>query len=537
MAFLRYLDESGQLQIKTIDTEHFAIGRAPTCQLILADDMISREHLRIDLESEGRFRIRDLGSRNKTYINGELTTDTLLTSGDIIRVGDHVFEYLDGESVPERVDLEFVAADRTEPPHCDWIKLKAPVSLTIRQVELLSQLSSDQPLTARAEDIANASLGEMVLNLQAERGLIALRGENKTDLRPLAHRAFKRSAGGPIAHVNQPFLLAPVLQNVAGRYPQTTGQVNTKLDYATTAIVAPLTFRGETIGVLYLDRPASKRPFTSANLQYCLAAGAQIGAMLAASARKLARSAAREGAAWMTAIRRTHAALSNDVTSSDGFEAVMKIYPGRARCGDFGDVIHVDEQRCCAVIIDGGGRGITGIAQASAIRMAIRAAVSVSDEAVMDPSGVFTAINQMIAHQHTRQIIPCTFVGIDMSAGKLVYINAGGPPPLLMVAPGRLVTLDQASLVVGVDPDYLHEGTRVDLPEVFRLVCHTDGLTESSSASGEPLGDQRLHEVLLDPDTFGSAGDVLARVGNAWTTHLAGAHPDDDALALVVARG
>jgi serine phosphatase RsbU (regulator of sigma subunit)/pSer/pThr/pTyr-binding forkhead associated (FHA) protein len=537
MAVLRYIDESGQLRVKTMDTEHFVIGRAPTCQLVLNDDMISREHVRIDLESAGRFRIRDLGSRNRTHVNGELTTDRLLTSGDIVRVGDHVFEYLDDESGAEVIGLEFITPDRTEPPHSEWVKLKAPVSLTSAQIEQLVRLSGDQPLTARAEDIANTALGEVILDLRAERGLVALRGEGKMELRPVAHRALKRPPGGSLTPVSQSFVMTPLLQGAAGRYPQTAGQISTKLGYATTGIVVPLTYRGEIIGILYLDRPTAKKPFTSADLQYAVAAGVQIGAMLAGSSRKLARSALREGAAWMMTIRRVHAALVGSIESSDSFDTAMKCYPGRARCGDFGDVVHVDEQRCCALVIDGGGHGVTGIAQASAIRLAVRAAIAVSDESVMDPAAIFNAVNRIVAPLLTRQILPCTYVGVDMSAGKLVYVNAGGMPPLLMVAPGRLVTLDQPSLVLGVDPDYVYEGTRVDLPEVFRVALHTDGLVEAASAGGEPLGDQRVHEALLDRDAFATARDILARINQVWATHLAGAYPDDDALALVVARG
>ncbi len=67
MAFLRYLDDTEQIQTKVLDTERFVIGRAPTCQLTFDSDMISREHVRIDLEADGRYRIHDLGSRNKTY--------------------------------------------------------------------------------------------------------------------------------------------------------------------------------------------------------------------------------------------------------------------------------------------------------------------------------------------------------------------------------------------------------------------------------------------------------------------------------------
>ena len=136
MAVLRYLDDSGQLQIRTLDTEHFVIGRAASCQLVLADDMISREHLRIDLESEGRFRIRDLGSRNRTLVNGELTTETLLNSGDILRVGKYVFEYLDDTSGPEKGE----EADQNVPPPHEGGGVMMQMVLTERFV--VFQLSS-----------------------------------------------------------------------------------------------------------------------------------------------------------------------------------------------------------------------------------------------------------------------------------------------------------------------------------------------------------------------------------------------------------
>jgi serine phosphatase RsbU (regulator of sigma subunit) len=110
-------------------------------------------------------------------------------------------------------------------------------------------------------------------------------------------------------------------------------------------------------------------------------------------------------------------------------------------------------------------------------------------------------------------------------------------PPLLMVAPGRLVTLDQVSLVLGVDADYSYQRARVDLPERFRVVCYTDGLTESVSATGQAFGDERLHDTLLDRDAFGSADGVLAAVGKAFTAHLATAQTADDALIAVIARG
>lgn len=537
MAYLRFLDDTGQLQTQVLDSEHFVIGRAPTCQLSFDSDMISREHLRIDMEGDGRFRARDLGSRNRSYINGELVSETLLTPGAVLRVGDRVLEFVDDSSSPEKIDLEFLTPDRTEPPDCDWIKTKSPLSLTMTQIERLSQLMGDQAITARPEDIADAALGQIILDLQAERGLIALRGQSKTDLRPLAHRSLKRPTGGSMTPVSQSFIFAPILQSVAGRYPKTTGQMNTKLGYAVTAIVAPVTFHGDVVGTLYVDRPSAKKPFPSSALQYCAAAGAQIGALMGESTRKLARFAGREGATWMTIVRRLQAGLTTPVESTDAFDAVTKCFPGRLRCGDFGSVVHLDEQRCGIIIIDGGGHGIAGVTQSSAVRTSLETALSVSDDALTDPAPMFNTINRLIASSPVRQVLACAFVGIDMAAGKLSYVNAGGVPPLLMVAPGRLVTLDQTSLVLGVDADFLYETTRADLPEVFRVVCYTDGLTEAASAAGTPFGEQRLHETLLDGDVFTSTAEVLGAITRAWTAHLATAQSADDALVLVVGRG
>jgi len=538
MAQLRYLDDNGQLQTRSLDSGSFVIGRAPNAQVVFDDDQISREHVRIDVETDGRFRVRDLQSRNKTYVNGQLISETLLAHGDIIRAGDRVLEFLDDSASSEKkLDLEFLTPDRTEPPHSEWVKIKAPLSLTISQVSQLSQLWGDQPLMARTEDISQSALGRIILDLQAERGLIAVRGEGRTDVRPLAHRALQRPPTGSLTPVSQSFALAPLLQGVAGRYPQTASQLSAKLGYAVTALVAPLVFRGEIVGILYVDRPGGKRPFTAAALQYCVAAGAQIGAVLGESARKLTRSAAREGVAWMTTLRRVQTSLMTEVSSSDTFEVGMRFFPGRARCGDLCEVVHVDEQRCYGLVIDGGGRGITGIVQAHGIRSAVRAAVAVSDDALMDPATIFNEINQTIATSRMRQVVPCTYVGIDMSAGRLAFINAGGMPPLLMVATGRLVTLDEPALVLGIDREYNYETTRADLPGHFRVICHTDGLTESTSGAGEPLGDQRLHEALLQRDAFTSVQEVANRIGQIWKTHLAGSQPDDDALALVIGRG
>jgi transcriptional regulator of acetoin/glycerol metabolism len=62
------------------------IGRAPTSEVALPGDAVSREHA--EIECGEQLVITDSGSRNGTFVNGERTRQSPLESGDLIRVGD-----------------------------------------------------------------------------------------------------------------------------------------------------------------------------------------------------------------------------------------------------------------------------------------------------------------------------------------------------------------------------------------------------------------------------------------------------------------
>jgi len=531
------LDDNGEARAHKLGSGQMLIGRAESCQICVTSEMISREHARIELTTEGRFRAVDLGSRNKTFVNGEQITETILTPGDILRVGDRIFEFVDETSVSDVLDMQFVTPEKGDPPGAEWVKIKQPISLTIKQLERIAHLGADHALTSRAEDIATLALGRVILDLNAERGFIALRGEKKTDLRPIAHRGLGQPPGGSLTPVSEAFVLAPLLQQVAGCYPQTARQIDKKLGYAATGVVAPLTDRGEIMGVLYVDRPGGKRPFPISSIAYAAAAGAQIGTLLGASLRNLPNVSARENAAWITTLRRVRNSLSEPAASSDAFKIATKCFPGRVRCGDFIWVHQLDDQRCALLVVDAGGHGMAGLAQAAMIRGAVSTTIRVDEDSVMDPASMFNAINTIVGESGSRQVLAIAYLAIDASIGKLSYINAGGVPPLLMLKPGRLLTLDQTSLVAGIDLEYGYETTRVDLPDTFRLVAYTDGLVDAAGAGGEPLSSDRLHDALLDSKAFSSSDDVLARIEKLWASHLSGAVPDDDSSIVVVARG
>lgn len=64
------------------------IGRSATNRIVLQDDACSRNHCEVFF-SDGDWKLRDLGSRNGTQLNGKSATgDVILTSGDVIAIGE-----------------------------------------------------------------------------------------------------------------------------------------------------------------------------------------------------------------------------------------------------------------------------------------------------------------------------------------------------------------------------------------------------------------------------------------------------------------
>jgi pSer/pThr/pTyr-binding forkhead associated (FHA) protein len=76
-----------------IDKPKNIIGRQDTCDFLINDPLISKEHCVIILDEEGKFFIEDLHSKNATYVNGKAIkkrtqifySDKIVTGSTIIR--------------------------------------------------------------------------------------------------------------------------------------------------------------------------------------------------------------------------------------------------------------------------------------------------------------------------------------------------------------------------------------------------------------------------------------------------------------------
>jgi pSer/pThr/pTyr-binding forkhead associated (FHA) protein len=93
MAELCLLDENGAVtQCWEVGDQPVAVGRDESADLLIPDDTLSRRHFLIWREGE-TFLIKDLGSQNGTWVDGERAQGTKLSHNVCIVAGRTVFMF------------------------------------------------------------------------------------------------------------------------------------------------------------------------------------------------------------------------------------------------------------------------------------------------------------------------------------------------------------------------------------------------------------------------------------------------------------
>jgi EAL domain-containing protein (putative c-di-GMP-specific phosphodiesterase class I) len=100
------LGENGEVQRTPVQPVPFTIGRAPGLAFVLPSAHVSKAHA--EIYSDGvALRLRDLGSRNGTFLNHRPVADAPLHEGDVLGIGNYEFWILpDDEDIPSAADTK-----------------------------------------------------------------------------------------------------------------------------------------------------------------------------------------------------------------------------------------------------------------------------------------------------------------------------------------------------------------------------------------------------------------------------------------------
>jgi pSer/pThr/pTyr-binding forkhead associated (FHA) protein len=66
--------------------DSFVVGRGADCDVVIPDPEVSRKHFRVEVNGRHGY-LEDLGSRNRTVVNGFRVSHAFLKDGDVIDIG------------------------------------------------------------------------------------------------------------------------------------------------------------------------------------------------------------------------------------------------------------------------------------------------------------------------------------------------------------------------------------------------------------------------------------------------------------------
>ncbi|MFA5553417.1 MAG: FHA domain-containing protein [Phycisphaerae bacterium] len=261
------------------------IGRHADSQVFLPERVVSRYHAVLYTDQQGQWCIEDLGSSNKTFLNGEPVHKAQIKTDDILLIAEFTIEInLEDETIvaqPINLDDTLTTAsddaaqknlkDPYEPKtivrRIDSGKapdIKLPVKRTISFAQAAESICKARGL----EEILKVLLSITTRQFDASHSWGALRNVPTGPM--LVHAG--RSRDGKSIEFNKLRLKEKISQSIEKhqfllipRIPDKAGQQQIH-----SAIIAPVSCEGGCFGVLYLDNDMAHPCYDMSDLDYLM---------------------------------------------------------------------------------------------------------------------------------------------------------------------------------------------------------------------------------------------------------------------------
>jgi HD-GYP domain-containing protein (c-di-GMP phosphodiesterase class II) len=296
---------------KTISDKALSIGRDAEAGIQILDRAASRFHAEV-FPVGGMWFVRDLESKNGTYVNDErLKDEELLREGDVIKIGSTELVYESGSALGDdesnRVSyqddgdslgrtLEFRLDELSD---IDEIKEEPRAQDNARGLRLLYQLGRIVAEDAEAQDREAKVLDYLVQGMPTESALIFRRDGVSGKLVPTVVRTvaphiqpvISRSIIKKVFTENKALHSANAQDDMRFERNQSIFQKDIR-----SVLCVPLSVGGAAPrGVLYLSRGAGQAPFDQMDLELASAVAIQLGlAQAAADQVKRQRTTTRQ---------------------------------------------------------------------------------------------------------------------------------------------------------------------------------------------------------------------------------------------------
>ncbi len=260
------------------------LGRHPDNTVQVLDRIVSKEHCRITRGANGEYTLRDVGSLNGSYVNGERVSEQQLNTGDQLTLGNTVLRFEDDEqeaSAPELRNVTMMpgqvqsqvrsrvdAAAHFQPVGevTNIESLKADYEKLRVAHELSQKLSVGTDLSELLQKI----IDETFALIRADRAVILLEDKATGQLQP---RFVRQKREGEEIRLSSSIL--DEVRNNKKAVLSSDAMVDERFKAAKSIIMqgirstmcVPLLFGDELLGAMHMDSMLTTNAFTEKDLQ------------------------------------------------------------------------------------------------------------------------------------------------------------------------------------------------------------------------------------------------------------------------------
>jgi sigma-B regulation protein RsbU (phosphoserine phosphatase) len=539
------------------------LGRSSACQVILADESVSRRHAQVHHTSDTWF-ITDLGSRHGTLVNAiQLAANGAapLNNGDLISLGPWTFRVRTGGVAS---NSHITTDDRLmEQERVERVQEREMAAITQNRLTLLMNCAAG---IAGVSD--EAKLAKTIIAAAIE-GTGFPRAAVLREVKPQSNAFDIVCARGPSEtkigdQPNEP----PVRYSTSLIAAARSGDLAQLKSDATmaggasiislgiqTAMCAPIAIGGAITAFLYLDARAGESGGARGFMAGFGALGSR-GTAIQQDAAAFCMALAKMYSLAMSNILREQLAQRQATIEKELFAAreaqrlimppeegivggiryAMRMRSGRYVAGDLFDVIDLPDRRVAVLLGDVAGKGI-----GAAILMATaQTHLNASLRSHPDPAEAVAEVNRYLCTHVAQNKFISLWLGVfDPVNRSVAFVDAGHGHWLLAGGgPGArdIRRVDSiGGLPLGIEHDYVYQTEQITLEPTDRLVIFSDGVVEQPSPDGAMFNLDRaiaaLEPATTETEDVAQLFDAVVRY--AQTDSLS----DDTTVASVAWQG
>lgn len=210
-----------------------------------------------------------------------------------------------------------------------------------------------------------------------------------------------------------------------------------------------------------------------------------------------------------------------------GYEFAFSYQAANTIGGDYYNFVPLQDGRVALLVGDASGHGM-----AAGLLMAIAdTTLHIGLEDDVEPLAVAAKVNRALVRTGGTRAFMTLFYGLlEPQTGRLDFVSAGHPFPLLRRASGELIRLGMGSYPLGVRENLRLATDSVELAASDLLVLYSDGIPEAVNKDGESFSYERLQHSVEPGGTAQAVHDRLL----ADLAEFEGDEPPLDDRSLVV---